>query len=119
MPLNGFECGRPDGTWKEKRGKKGREREGGREEAKVFLRVGAAPCCAVLWRGRGQNIFWKEATKGHYSDDHGGDERQKKGEEEEKILQSNIMRKGGLARSPSSSPPPLAHGMEKKKTFSN
>ena len=54
----------------------GRGREGGREEAKVFLRVGAAPCCAVLWRGRGQNIFWKEATKGHYSDD--GDERQKR-----------------------------------------
>ena len=41
-------------------------------------------CEWVPWRAsggrRGQNIFWKEATKGHYSDDHGrdGDERQKR-----------------------------------------
>ena len=35
-------------------------------------------CEWVPWRAsggrRGQNIFWKEATKGHYSDDHGAAE---------------------------------------------
>ena len=60
-----------------KRGEKeGRGRtEGGGESFLVSGRR-AAPRCAVLWQGRGQNIFWKEATKGHYSDD--GDERQKR-----------------------------------------
>ena len=48
---------------------KARREEGGRRRK--------FSCEWVLWRGRGQNIFWKEATKGHYSDDD-DDERQKR-----------------------------------------
>ena len=60
-----------------KRGEKeGRGRTGGGGESFLVSGRRAALCRGVLWRGRGQNIFWKEATKGHYSDD--GDERQKR-----------------------------------------
>ena len=71
----------------------------------------AAAVGAVVARERGQNIFWKEATKGHYSDD--GDERQKK------KRRKKFYREHNAKRRPRCDPLSLMREGKKKKTFSN